>query len=67
MGHLFMFKIEDQKAELVRFIINAHFEAITCIAECPLGNESESLFATGSYDGTVAVFSVNRKEPLYRL
>lgn len=38
MGHLSLFKLEKDRAELLRFISNAHFEAITCIAECPLGN-----------------------------
>ena len=65
MGHLYIYKIENKESELVRFISNAHFEAITCIAECPLGNQEECLFASGSYDGTISIWSLNQKQPIY--
>lgn len=61
MGHLYIYKIAKLEIEVVRFICNAHFEAITALAECPLGNNEECLFASGSFDGTLSIWSINEK------
>ena len=65
MGHLFLFKIEERTIHLYRSVVNAHFEAITCISPCPLNNNEECLFATGSYDGTLKIWSINEQKPIY--
>jgi len=46
---------------------NAHFEAVTSISECPLSNMNDCLFASGSYDGTLKIWSLHETEALYSM
>ena len=46
---------------------NAHFEAVTSISEYPLSNMNDCLFASGSYDGTLKIWSLYETEALYSM
>lgn len=59
MGHLYLFDIGEASIDLVRFMCNAHFEAVSSLAECPLSTKEETIFASGSYDGSLAIWSTN--------
>jgi WD40 repeat protein len=61
MGHLYLYEIRDKSISLVRFICNAHFEAVSSLAECPLSNRDETIFASASYDGILAIWSINSR------
>jgi hypothetical protein len=39
MGHLYVFLVDGKEVRTIRYIANAHFEAVSAIAECGLGND----------------------------
>jgi WD40 repeat protein len=67
MGHLHIFRVTGPTIQLVRFIGSAHFEAVTCLAECPLNSSEQCLFASGSYEGGLAVWSIGQKQAVFRM
>lgn len=40
-------------------------EMVTTISECPLNSTQEVMFASGSYDGNVSVWSLYEKSPVF--
>lgn len=72
MGDLYVYEVLTgvevvvrKTVNLWRYIPHAHHEYVTAMAECPLIEEEECLFATGSYDGNVAIWSLNSLDKIY--
>lgn len=40
-------------------------EMVTTISECPLNSFADVMFASGSYDGNVSVWSLSEKSPIF--
>lgn len=64
-GRISIYNVNKNGYDIIKFLPYAHNEMVTCISECSLNTKDEILFVTGCYDGTVSVWDLYEKNPIF--
>lgn len=67
-GNIYLYELTfgaECRYQLKRTILNAHNGYITALKNCPINKNGEVLFASGSYDGYIKIWSTKDLNPIY--